>query len=43
MSAHPIVSGLLYRVRGYGVDRIVHALNAAHAIEIVCEGLTCAN
>lgn len=42
MTAHPIIAGLLYRVRGYGIDVIVHATNGAHAIELATEYVQCA-
>ncbi len=37
MSANPIIAGLLYQVKGYGIDRIVSASNGAHAITIACD------
>jgi hypothetical protein len=43
MTANPIVPGLLYRVRGYGLDVIVSATNGAHAILIATEKLPCAD
>lgn len=43
MIAHPIVVGLLYQVRGYGLCRLVYATNGAHAIEIATESMSCAS